>query len=289
MTHQTRVKAPMRPMARTRAQFNPEKPPALEVAQWFNAPEPLTLKKLKGKVVVLVAFQMLCPGSLRHALPQAQRLARAFNGDEVAVLGLHMVFENHKDMTPSLLEPFLKAEHITIPVAVDAPNGSGLPGPWKPTACRARRRCCCSTARGACAATTWAPSTTCASAPRSWRCARGRQRRATGFARRRAAAARGAGRAPAAPARPRGRLLRRPRHHHHHDARPRPRACHDHHATTTRAAAAAASTPTTTATRATTRARPRRRLRLQALMLPVSTRGSDTSGQRLRVSGPSGA
>ncbi len=38
-----------------------------------------------------------------------------------------MVFENHKDMTPSLLEPFLKAEHIKIPVAVDAPNGSGLP------------------------------------------------------------------------------------------------------------------------------------------------------------------
>ncbi len=35
-------------------------------------------KKLKGKVVVLVAFQMLCPGSLRHSLPQAGRIARAF-------------------------------------------------------------------------------------------------------------------------------------------------------------------------------------------------------------------
>jgi hypothetical protein len=108
-------------------EFNPEKPPALEVAQWFNAPAPPSLKALKGKVVVLVAFQMLCPGSLRHALPQAQRLARAFNSDEVAVLGLHMVFENHKDMTPSLLEPFLQDERITIPVAVDAPNGDGLP------------------------------------------------------------------------------------------------------------------------------------------------------------------
>jgi hypothetical protein len=38
-----------------------------------------------------------------------------------------MVFENHKDMTPSLLEPFLKDEHITIPVAVDAQSESGLP------------------------------------------------------------------------------------------------------------------------------------------------------------------
>jgi hypothetical protein len=108
-------------------EFNPEKPPALEVAQWFNAPEPLSLKALKGKVVVLLAFQMLCPGSLRHALPQAQRLARAFNGDEVAVLGLHMVFENHKDMTPSLLEPFLKSERISIPILVDQPNGGGIP------------------------------------------------------------------------------------------------------------------------------------------------------------------
>ena len=84
---------------------------------------------------------MLCPGSLRHALPQAGRLARAFTRDEVAVLGLHMVFENHKDMTPSLLEPFLKEEHITIPVAVDAPERRRIcPRRWRPTASRARRR-----------------------------------------------------------------------------------------------------------------------------------------------------
>jgi hypothetical protein len=108
-------------------QFNPETPPELVVAQHFNAPEAPTLAKLKGKVVVVTAFQMLCPGSLRHGLPQAQRLARAFSSGEVAVLGLHMVFESHKDMAPSLLEPFLKAERITIPVLVDKPNGVGTP------------------------------------------------------------------------------------------------------------------------------------------------------------------
>jgi len=107
--------------------FDPETPPALITAQFYNAPEAPTLEKLKGKVVVLVGFQMLCPGSLRHALPQAERLARAFNADEVAVVGLHMVFENHKDMTPSLLEPFLKSEHISIPILVDAANGAGIP------------------------------------------------------------------------------------------------------------------------------------------------------------------
>jgi hypothetical protein len=30
-------------------------------------------------------------------------------------------------MTPALLEPFLKAEHIEFPIAVDKQNGSGLP------------------------------------------------------------------------------------------------------------------------------------------------------------------
>jgi redoxin len=108
-------------------EFNPESPPELAASQWFNAKEPLSLEKLKGRVVVLVAFQMLCPGSLRHSLPQAGRIARAFSDDEVAVVGLHMVFENHKDMTPSQLEPFLKSEHIEIPIAVDKQNGSGVP------------------------------------------------------------------------------------------------------------------------------------------------------------------
>lgn len=108
-------------------QFNPENPPELQIAQVFNATEAPKLKDLKGKVVILLGFQMLCPGSLRHALPQAERLARAFSSDEVAVLALHMVFENHKDMAPSMLEPFIKTENITIPVLVDEADGSGLP------------------------------------------------------------------------------------------------------------------------------------------------------------------
>jgi hypothetical protein len=106
--------------------FNPENPPELKVAQWFNT-EPLSLAKLKGRVVALLAFQMQCPGSLRHSLPQAQRLARAFNDEQVAVIGLHTVFENHKDMTPELLEAFLKQEHIDFPIAIDKPNGTELP------------------------------------------------------------------------------------------------------------------------------------------------------------------
>jgi hypothetical protein len=40
--------------------FNPEKPPELQVEAWLNAAVPLTLEGLKGRVVVLLAFQMLC-------------------------------------------------------------------------------------------------------------------------------------------------------------------------------------------------------------------------------------
>ena len=107
--------------------FNPENPPELKVAQWFNAKEPLTLEKLKGRVVVLLAFQMNCPGSLRHSLPQVQRLAHAFNDDQVAVVALHTVFEDHDKMQPAALETFLEQEHIDIPVGVDQPNGTELP------------------------------------------------------------------------------------------------------------------------------------------------------------------
>jgi len=126
MPEQTPVAAAKdRPMDATA--FNPENPPELKVAQWFNAAEPLSLAKLKGRVVVLLAFQMQCPGALRHSLPQAQRIARAFNDGEVAVIGLHTVFEDHEEMTPALLEAYLKQEHIEIPVAVDKPNGTELP------------------------------------------------------------------------------------------------------------------------------------------------------------------
>ncbi len=36
--------------------------PPLEVAQWLNVTEPPSLDRLRGKVVMIEAFQMLCPG-----------------------------------------------------------------------------------------------------------------------------------------------------------------------------------------------------------------------------------
>ena len=83
------------------------KQPELNVSQWFNTPEAITLTSLKGKVIVLEAFQMLCPGCVAHGIPLAQRVAAAFPKDQVAVLGLHTVFEHHDAMTPVSLQAFL--------------------------------------------------------------------------------------------------------------------------------------------------------------------------------------
>ena len=57
--------------------------PPLQVAHWFNTPAPLTLDSLRGRVVVLHAFQMLCPGCVEHGIPQARRVHEAFAPDQL--------------------------------------------------------------------------------------------------------------------------------------------------------------------------------------------------------------
>ncbi|PWJ82340.1 peroxiredoxin [Pseudaminobacter salicylatoxidans] len=99
--------------------------PELDVAQWFNTPEPLTIAGLRGKIVVLHAFQMLCPGCVRSGLPQAQRIAALFSPKEVAVIGIHTVFEHHEAMTPVSLAAFIHEYRLGFPIAVDRPGGDG--------------------------------------------------------------------------------------------------------------------------------------------------------------------
>ena len=93
--------------------------PELVVNRWFNTDTSPTLADLKGEVVVIEAFQMLCPGCVSHGIPQAQRIQQNF-GDDVTLLGLHTVFEHHEAMTPVSLEAFLHEYKITFPVGVDA-------------------------------------------------------------------------------------------------------------------------------------------------------------------------
>jgi peroxiredoxin len=102
--------------------------PELAVARWFNTPRSITLASLKGKVVLLHAFQMLCPGCVAHGTPQAERAHRMFRNTDLAVIGLHTVFEHHAAMTPVSLEAFIHEYRLTFPIGVDE-AGDGTPVP----------------------------------------------------------------------------------------------------------------------------------------------------------------
>lgn len=107
--------------------FDPQNPPELTVSAWFNTPEPKPLAALKGKVVLVSAFQIQCPGSLKHGLPQAKRLVRNFSDDEVVILGLNTAFEDHAKQSAQALEAFVGENDFTFAVAKDQPDGSDLP------------------------------------------------------------------------------------------------------------------------------------------------------------------
>jgi len=104
-----------------------KKAPALVVDQWLNADQPIDLDSLIGKVVVIEAFQMLCPGCVAHGIPQAKRIHDYFPKSDVSVLGLHTVFEHHTAMTPAVLAAFLYENRVSFPVGIDEPNGTEIP------------------------------------------------------------------------------------------------------------------------------------------------------------------
>lgn len=108
-------------------QITLQKAPELSVSRWFNTSQPITLEQLRGKVVVIEAFQMLCPGCVSHGLPQAQQISSLFPKDKVALLGLHTVFEHHAAMTPISLEAFIHEYRLAFPIGVDEPGISDIP------------------------------------------------------------------------------------------------------------------------------------------------------------------
>jgi thiol-disulfide isomerase/thioredoxin len=97
--------------------------PELEVSEWIGAPS--SLESLRGKVVLIEAFQMLCPGCIRYGLPQAQRVQRLF--PDVAVVGLHTVFEHHAVTGPDALKAFLSEFGISFPVGIDRHDVRSIP------------------------------------------------------------------------------------------------------------------------------------------------------------------
>ncbi|MES2438982.1 MAG: redoxin family protein [Verrucomicrobiota bacterium] len=106
---------------------NPLPAPEWSISEWPNSPEPLTLAALRGRVVVLHAFQMLCPGCVLHGVPQTTRLHQFFDPEQVAVVGIHTVFENHAVMTPGALRVFMHEFRVRFPVGIDQAGHDRIP------------------------------------------------------------------------------------------------------------------------------------------------------------------
>ena len=83
------------------------------VSQWFNSERGLTLQQFKGRVVVVGAFQMLCPGCVAHCIPQLKKLHDMAQNLPLTVIGLHTVFEHHQAMQPHALEAFIHEYRLT--------------------------------------------------------------------------------------------------------------------------------------------------------------------------------
>lgn len=100
--------------------------PEWRISHWENTPQPLSLRALRGRVVLALAFQMLCPGCVSQGLPQAQRARAAFPESDLAVIGLHTVFEHHAAQgSPQALHAFLHEYRIAFPVGIDEQNPRG--------------------------------------------------------------------------------------------------------------------------------------------------------------------
>jgi AhpC/TSA family len=99
--------------------------PELHVQTWFNTDRPLTVSNLRGRVVVLTAFQVLCPVSIASGVPQAQRIFETFAPSDVTVIGLHTTFEHHDAFNTAVLKAYIQEYRLKFPIALDQPNPGG--------------------------------------------------------------------------------------------------------------------------------------------------------------------
>lgn len=108
--------------------MNLREAPEWQVQEWLNVDRPVTLSDYRGRPIAALAFQMLCPGCVQHAIPQLKRIRELFGESQLAVLGLHSVFEHHEAQgRPEVLKAFLHENRIRLPVAIDAPGEDGVP------------------------------------------------------------------------------------------------------------------------------------------------------------------
>ena len=104
--------------------MTPRLAPPLLTSGWLNANRSFDIPDFRDRVLIIEAFQMLCPGCVSHGLPQAQRIAQVFPSNHVAVIGLHTVFEHHEAQgTRDALAAFAHEYRLAFPIGIDRQDG----------------------------------------------------------------------------------------------------------------------------------------------------------------------
>ncbi len=85
-------------------------PPAWHVAGWFNANNDVSLEKLRGRVIALHTFQMLCPGCVAHGTPTLILI------DRFGIVCYH-VFGRPDDMSVGTQMAMLLSERVATSIS----------------------------------------------------------------------------------------------------------------------------------------------------------------------------
>lgn len=102
--------------------------PQIVASHWLNTPKSLSIADFRGRILVIEAFQMLCPGCVNFGLPQVKRISQVFSPEDISVIGLHTVFEHHEAQgSVEAIKAFAHEYKLDFPIALDKQNESGLP------------------------------------------------------------------------------------------------------------------------------------------------------------------
>ncbi|NRA67786.1 MAG: TlpA family protein disulfide reductase [Pseudobacteriovorax sp.] len=91
----------------------------LQVDHWINTNRTFQFDVMDDRIKIIHAFQMLCPGCVYVGIPQTIKLWEKYQDEEVQIVGLHSVFENHHAMTDDALRVFVDEWRLPFPVGVD--------------------------------------------------------------------------------------------------------------------------------------------------------------------------
>ena len=91
--------------------------PALSIGEWIRG-KPTSLDALKGKVVLLDIFQIICPGC-HMAHPKIVQMMNRYQDQGLQVLGLAVAFEHQSVQAPEDIRRFVNDKAYPYPVAID--------------------------------------------------------------------------------------------------------------------------------------------------------------------------